>query len=63
MTSYVVHFGGIALGLVALVTGVLIGRVIEAFAVGAVLFAVWFSVGRLLSAPDDGAAARDDIRP
>ena len=63
MKSYVIRFGGLVLILIALVTGVLIGRVIEAIAVGAVLFAVWTSVGRLLSAPAGGVAGRDDIRP
>jgi hypothetical protein len=54
----VARFGGVVLVVVAIVVGVLMGRVIESIAVGAVLFAVWTSVRRLLSAPDDEIAGR-----
>lgn len=53
MTRGVARLGGIVLALVAIVAGVLVGRVIEAIAVAAVLFAAWTSVRRLLTVPDD----------
>ena len=51
--QYIARFGGLALVLIAVAAGVLIGRVIEAIAVGAVLFAIWTYVWRLVGAPDD----------
>jgi hypothetical protein len=55
MRFYVARFGGLALALVALAGGILVGRVIEAVAVGAVLFAIWTTVARLAVPPaDDG---------
>ena len=62
MKSYVARLGGVVLFLIALAGGVLIGRVIEAFAVGAVLFAIWTSGARLLSTPDDPVPGRGDSR-
>ena len=41
-----------ALLLIAVGVGVLIGRVIEGIAMGAVLFAVWTYIARLVAAPD-----------
>jgi hypothetical protein len=60
MTSYIARFGGLALGLIAIAVGVLIGRVIEAIAVGAVLFAVWSYVARVVAAPDHEPARDSD---
>ena len=53
MKVYVARFGGLGLVLLALVAGVVLGRVIEALAVGAVLFAIWTSIGRLVVPPVD----------
>ena len=52
MTFYIARFGGLALVLIAAGVGVLIGRVIEGIAMGAVLFAVWNYVARLVATPD-----------
>ena len=52
MTSTIARFGGLVLALIALAVGVLIGRVIEAIAVAAVLYAVWTSVRRVVAAPE-----------
>ena len=60
MTRRIARFEGLILVLVAIAAGVLIGRVIEAIAVGAVLFAVWTSVWRLVSAPADTIGAGTD---
>jgi hypothetical protein len=60
MTSYIARFGGLALVLIAVAIGVLIGRVIEAIAVAAALFAVWTYVARLVTAPDYGPARNRD---
>ena len=58
MKLVVARFGGVVLVLAAVVVGVLMGRVIESIAMGAVLFAIWTNVRRLLSAPDDEIAGR-----
>ncbi len=60
MARYLARFGGLLLLLIAVVGGILVERVIEAIAVGAVLFAVWTSLVRLRSASDDTTAARVD---
>ena len=52
MTFHIARFGGLALLLIAVGVGVLIGRVIEGLAMGAVLFAVWTYIARLVAAPD-----------
>ena len=62
MTSYVARFGGVAPALIAVAVGILIGRVIEAVAVGFVLFAAWSYVGRLLTSSADGAPDRGEGR-
>ena len=48
MKVYIARLGGYALFLIVLVVGIVLGRVIEAAAVGAVLFAIWTCVGRLV---------------
>lgn len=58
MARQVTRFGGLLLIAAVLVGGVVVGRVIEAIGVAAVLFAVWFWVQRLLAAPDDEATER-----
>jgi hypothetical protein len=60
MTSYIARFGGLALVLIAIAVGVHIGRVIEAIAVVAVLFAVWTYVARLVAAPDHEPTRNSD---
>jgi hypothetical protein len=50
MTTYIARFGGLVLALLAIVVGVLIGRVIEAIAVAIVLWAAWGYVVRLTGA-------------
>ncbi len=60
MKSYIGRFGGFVLVLIAIAGGVVIGRVIEAIAVGAVLFAVWTYVSRLVAAADDGIPGGTD---
>jgi hypothetical protein len=60
MTLYIARFGGSAPFLIAVAVGVLVGRVIEAIAVGAVLFAVWSYVARLVAAPDHEPARDGD---
>ena len=62
MTFLASRVTGVALILVVLAAGVLFGRIIEAIAVAAVLFALWTSVRRLLSAPTDGTDRRGDAR-
>lgn len=59
MTLYIARFGGVFLALIAVGLGVLIGRVIEAIAVAAVLFAIWTSIQRLVT-PEHGSAPRRD---
>lgn len=60
MRLVIARFGGLALVLVAIAVGVAVGRVIEAVAVGAVLFAVWTTVGRLAVPPaEDGRGDRE----
>ncbi len=46
MTSYIARFGGPLVALIAVGVGVLLGRVIEAIAVAAVLYAVWTHLWR-----------------
>lgn len=58
MSVYIGRFGGPALVLIAIVVGVLIGRVVESTAVGLVLFVVWTSAVRLLSAPAEDSPDR-----
>jgi len=53
MKVYVARFGGLALFLIALAVGIVLGRIIEAAAVGAVMFAIWTSIGRLVVPPVD----------
>ena len=60
MTVYIARFGGSVLFLIAVAVGVLVGRVIEAIAVGAVLFAVWTYVARLVASPDREPARDGD---
>lgn len=62
MTAHIARFGGVAPALIAIAVGVLIGRVIEAIAVGSVLFAAWTYIGRLLTASDDGVPDRGEGR-
>lgn len=52
MTSYIPRFGGLVLVLIAVAVGIVIGRVIEAIAVAAVLYAVWTFVRRLVASPE-----------
>ena len=59
MTVAVSRPAGIALVLIVVAAGVLMGRIIEAGAVAAVLFALWFSIRRLVSAPVDEAGRRE----
>lgn len=56
MRTFIARFGGLLPALAAVAAGVAAGRVIEAVAVGAVLFAIWTYVGRLVVPPVD---ARD----
>jgi hypothetical protein len=56
--TLVARLGGAFLVLVVIAIGILIGRVIEAIAVAAVLFAAWTCVRRLFTAPD-AAMLRD----
>lgn len=62
MTSVGARFGGVALALVVIAVGILIGRVIETTAVAAVLFAIWTSVRRLVAARDDGTSGGAEDR-
>jgi hypothetical protein len=50
---YIARLGGYGLFLTVLAVGIVVGRVIEAAAVGAVLFAIWTYVGRLVVPPID----------
>ena len=60
MTVLASRLAGVALILIVVAAGVVIGRIIEAIAVAAVLFALWFSVRRMLSAPADGSGRRGE---
>lgn len=59
MSEVIGRFGGLVLAAVAVVAGVLMGRVIEAVAVAAVLFAAWTYVRRLASSADDAIGDSD----
>lgn len=58
MTLVIARFGGLALALVAVAVGVLMGRIIEAIAVAAVLYTAWIWV-RGLAAADADTPQRD----
>jgi hypothetical protein len=60
MTVYIARFGGSVVFLIAVAVGVLVGRVIEAIAVGALLFTVWTYVARLVVSPDREPARDGD---
>jgi hypothetical protein len=60
MTVYIARFGGSGLFLIAVAIGVLVGRVIEAIAVGVVLFAIWTYVARLVVSPNPQPAPDGD---
>ena len=62
MTVAVSRLAGVALVLIVVAAGVLIGRIIEAIAVAAVLFALWFSVRRMLSAPAEETGRLNEDR-
>jgi hypothetical protein len=57
MTTYIARFGGYVVAFLAIVVGVLIGRIIEAVAVAIVLWAIWGYLARLV-APDRDASHR-----
>ena len=60
MTSHLARFGGLVLFVIAIAAGVLLGRVIEAIAVGAVLFTLWTYIARLVGGPTDEPSQRRD---
>jgi hypothetical protein len=47
MARYVTNFAGVVLAVILVIAGVVVGRVIEAIAVAAVLIAGWTYVRRL----------------
>jgi hypothetical protein len=60
MSRNVLRLGGLVLLVVAVAIGAAIGRVIEAGAVGLVLFVIWGYLARQLVAPDREPAGRSD---